>query len=288
MEQNQRKKVILITGCSSGLGLESAILLATKGHTVYATMRNPSKSETLLNKAKENNVEVFVKELDVTKSDSVINCVSEIIAAHGRIDILINNAGAGFIRTTEQATEEEISWQININLMGVIRCAKAVLPIMRQNRSGHIINISSVGGLVGQPFNEIYCATKFAVEGYTEALASYVQPNFNINFSTIEPGGILSEFSNNALSQFQSQGGMIDDEYKPILEKYVSNSQSRSKSGIYQTALEVAQVVVSCIENENPPIRMRTSEWGENFTKLKTQADPSGKKLQEEVARLIE
>ncbi|MEJ7528191.1 SDR family NAD(P)-dependent oxidoreductase, partial [Staphylococcus lugdunensis] len=85
-----------------------------------------------------------------------------------------NNAGAGFVKTTELATDEEIMWQVNLNLMGVIRMTKAVLPTMRSQRDGRIINISSVGGLVGQPFNEIYCATKFGVEGYTESMASYV------------------------------------------------------------------------------------------------------------------
>ncbi|POC77784.1 short-chain dehydrogenase/reductase, partial [Vibrio vulnificus] len=92
------------------------------------------------------------------------------------------------------------------NLMGVIRMTKAVLPYMRNQREGRIINISSVGGLVGQPFNEIYCATKFGVEGYTEAMASYVQPEFNIKFTLIEPGGIQSEFTNNVMAQLQSTG----------------------------------------------------------------------------------
>ena len=91
----------------------------------------------------------------------------------------------------------------------------------RNQREGRIINISSVGGLVGQPFNEIYCATKFGVEGYTEAMASYVQPEFNIKFTLIEPGGIQSEFTNNVMAQLQSTGGLKDDEYKPILDSYL-------------------------------------------------------------------
>ena len=95
--------------------------------------------------------------MDVTKLDSIKSAVEFIIQEEGRIDILINNAGAGFNKTTEQATDEEINWQLNLNLMGVIRMTKAVLPIMRSQREGRVINISSVGGLVGQPFNEIYC-----------------------------------------------------------------------------------------------------------------------------------
>lgn len=105
--------------------------------------------------------------MDVTKLDSIKSAVEFIIQEEGRIDILINNAGAGFNKTTEQATDEEINWQLNLNLMGVIRMSKAVLPIVRSQREGRVINISSVGDLVGQPFNEIYCAAKFGVEGYT-------------------------------------------------------------------------------------------------------------------------
>ncbi|UII56589.1 SDR family oxidoreductase [Cytobacillus spongiae] len=281
------QKVVLITGASTGLGYEASLLLAEKGYKVYATMRNLAKKDRLLEAAQAKNLELFIKELDVTISESVNKCVQEILDVEGKIDILVNNAGAGFIRTTEQASEEEIMWQFDLNLMGVIRTTKAVLPSMREQRSGHIINITSVGGLVGQPFNEFYCAAKFAVEGYTESLASYVQPHFNIKFTAIEPGGIQSEFANNALSQFQTGGGMIDDEYKPLLEKYIGGAQNRSADGIYQTSEEVANVILTSIEMEEPPVRMRTSEWSERFTQLKTQADPTGKLQQEAVAQLI-
>lgn len=280
-------KVALITGTSTGVGFETALLLAKKGYKVYATMRNLEKQEALQEAAKSQNVQVIVKQLDVTSSTSINNCLDDIMKNEDNIDVLINNAGAGFIRTTEQATEEEIMWQLNVNLMGVIRTTKAVLPIMRKNKSGHIVNISSVGGLVGQPFNEIYCAAKFGVEGYTESLASYVQPHFNIKFTSIEPGGIHSEFANSALTQFESNGGLVDDEYKPLLEAYIGGAQSRQGDYIFQTSKEVAEIITDCVEMQDPPIRMRTSQWAEEFTKLKTQADPTGKLLQAEVAKLI-
>jgi len=168
----------------------------------------------------------------VQDSKSINQCVADIIAQDGKIDVLVNNAGAGFVRSTEQATEDEIQWVIDVNLTGVIRCTKAVLPHMRKARSGRVVNVSSVGGLVGQPFNELYCAAKFAVEGYTESLACYVQPNFNIQFTSIEPGGIATEFANNVLGQFASTGGMLEDEYKPILETYIGGAQKRAASGI--------------------------------------------------------
>ncbi|PGA15414.1 short-chain dehydrogenase/reductase [Priestia aryabhattai] len=280
-------KVALITGASTGVGFETALLLASKGYKVYATMRNFEKKDALKEAANDQNVEVIVKQLDVTSTTSINDCVQEIMKDEKNIDILINNAGAGFIRTTEQATEDEIMWQLNVNLMGVIRTTKAVLPIMRKNKSGHIVNISSVGGLVGQPFNEIYCATKFGVEGYTESLASYVQPHFNIKFTSIEPGGIHSEFANNALAQFELNGGLVDDEYKPLLESYIGGAQSRQGNYAYQTSKEVSEIIGKCVEMQDPPIRMRTSQWAEEFTKLKTQADPIGKLLQAEVAKLV-
>lgn len=270
------KKVVLITGTSTGLGLETSLLLASKGYRVYATMRDLNKQTMLADGIKKQNLDICIKELDVTKQDTINNCVNDIVDAEGHIDILINNAGAGFIKTTEHASEEEMLWQFNVNLMGTIRCTKAVLPIMREHKHGHVINITSVGGLVGQPFNELYCAAKFGVEGYTESMASYIQPNFNIHFTAIEPGGIRSEFANNVLDQFQTNGGMKDDPYKPILESYIASAQQRAESGVYQTSEEVADVILACVEMEQPPIRMRTSQWGEAFTKYKTSADPTG------------
>lgn len=281
------KKIVLITGASTGLGYETAILLAKQGYKVYATMRNLNKQDTLLQIAQENNLDIIIQQLDVTDIESIQTTVKRILKNEEKIDILINNAGAGFVKTTEHASDDEIMWQLNLNLMGVIRMTKAVLPSMRARREGHIINISSVGGLVGQPFNEIYCATKFGVEGYTEALSSYVQPKFNVKFSVIEPGGIQSEFTNNVMAQLDSTGGIQSDEYKPILKTYLNGLKKNYGPGSSQTSNEVAQVILNTIENEEPPIRTRTSPWSETFTELKTKADPTGKIQQQRVAKLL-
>lgn len=276
------KKVVVITGCSAGLGISIAVQAAQRGHIVYATMRTLDKSAKLEEAAKRANVALEILPLDVASSESVNACMEKIFAAQGRIDVLINNAGSGFVRSTEQASEEDIEWIMNVNFMGVVRTTKAVIAAMREARSGHIINISSVGGLVGQPFNEIYCASKFAVEGYTESLACYVQPTFGIKFTSVEPGGIRSEFANAALAHVQSTGGMLNDEYLPIIQKYIGGAQARGESA-YQSCDEVAEVVIQCMESENPPIRTRTSAWSNAFCELKTAADPDGLKLQKEV-----
>ncbi|MEL6840909.1 MAG: SDR family oxidoreductase [Pseudomonadota bacterium] len=278
-------KTILITGTSTGLGVSLAVQAARAGHTVYATMRNLAKRDVLDAAAKDAGVSVEVLPLDVQDMGTITAAVDQIIAKDGRIDVLINNAGAGYVRSTEQASMEDVAWVMDVNFMGVVRCTKAVIGHMRQARAGHVITVSSVGGLVGQPFNEIYCGAKFGVEGYMEAMASYITPSFGINFTTVEPGGIKSEFAASVLKQVGETGGMLEDEYLPILQKYVGGSQDRQGDGsdIYQTADEVAAVVMDCVASDDPPIRTRTSKWGEALCALKTELDPDGKKMQAQV-----
>lgn len=274
-------KTVLITGCSTGLGVALAIAAAKQGDKVYATMRNLGKRDALDAAAKDAGVELEVRKLDVQHMDSITAVVDEIIAEDGRIDVLINNAGMGFVKTLEQASEEEMQQVVDINQMGVMRCTKAVLPHMRKARSGRVIAVSSVGGLVGQPFNEIYCGTKFAVEGFIEGLASYVGPAFNLNFSIVEPGGIASEFVNNVLAQLESSGGLPEDEYLKLFGEYREAMGAATwEHSPYQTAEEVAASVLEVMNAENPPVRKRSSPWAEEVCSLKTSADPDGKKMQ--------
>ncbi|GAA5221552.1 SDR family oxidoreductase [Membranihabitans marinus] len=275
-------KIAVITGTSTGLGLYTSIALAEIGYKVYATMRDTNKSEALLSLAKEKNLNIHVLVLDVLHTDSIESCVEEIMKTEGRIDLWINNAGAGMAKTTEQATEAEVQWLIDVNFLGVVRCSKAVLPIMRTQMSGHIINISSVGGLVGQPFNELYCAAKFALEGYTEAQASYISSAFGIHFTLIEPGGIYSSFLESTMAKTMTDGQMTLPAYQAIMDKYMAGIKKRSSdpnTSTFQTAEEVAQVIVKVVQSHRPPLRIRTSEWAEEFTKLKTIGDPDGLKL---------
>ncbi|MFD1552575.1 short-chain dehydrogenase/reductase [Putridiphycobacter roseus] len=282
------KKNVLITGTSSGVGLESAVLFAKNGFKVYATMRNLKKATALSERIVHEKLDIEIMQLDVSDNASIQKTVQAIIAAEGKIDILLNNAGAGFAKTLEQATQAEIDWVTDVNYTGVVRTTKAVLPYMREARSGHIINVTSVGGLVGQPFNELYCAAKFAVEGFTEAMASYISKPFNIHFSMVEPGGITTEFMNSAVAKTADEKGtMATGEYAPIFEKYMASSQNRSKNtevSTFQTSSEVAAVIMDVVHAENPPLRVRTSEWAENLCRLKTEADPDGTKLVNAVA----
>jgi Short-chain alcohol dehydrogenase of unknown specificity len=273
---------VLITGTSTGVGFESAILFAQKGYKVYATMRNVSKATVLLEKAKSENLTIEILHLDVTDLSSIKAAVNTIIEKDGKIDVLVNNAGAGFAKTTEQASEEEIRWVTEANYHGVVFCTQAVLPFMRKQKSGQIINVTSIGGLVGQPFNELYCGAKFAVEGYMEALATYITDAFNINITNVEPGGISTEFMASAIGKTAINGQFASGEYLPIFEKYMAGSQKRakeSKDQVYQTGLEVAEVILHVAQSDNPPLRIRTSKWAEEFCSLKTSADPDGTKL---------
>lgn len=288
MIEKQEEKIAVVTGTSTGLGASISIDLANKGYKVYATMRNLNKRGFLDSKAKKENVELKIAKLDVTNSENVKNLFNEVINTEGKIDLLVNNAGAGLLKPSEFVTEEEANKQFDLNFMGVMRCTNAVLPIMRNKQKGHIINISSVGGLVGQAFNEIYCATKFAVEGYTEGLASYLTPNFNIKFSIIEPGGIRTEFANSVMKGIETYGGINNKDYNKILNRYISNAQERAKQidGIYQSSDECSAEIMKIIDSDFIPLRLRTSKWAEKFSSLKTQADPDGLKLLAQTIKL--
>jgi len=280
------KQNVVITGTSTGVGLESAILFAKNNYKVYATMRNLEKAAALQQRITAENLDVEILPLDVTKVDSIRTAIETIVEKDGKIDVLINNAGAGYAKTTEQASEEEIRWVTEVNYLGTVFCTQAVLPHMRKQRSGRIINITSVGGLVGQPFNELYCAAKFAVEGFAEALATYVGPAFNIKISNVEPGGISTAFMASAISKTAVDGQFATGEYEPIFAQYMAGNQQRAAEGteqVYQSAEEVAEVVLQVAAAEQAPLRVRTSAWAENFCALKTQADPDGTKLVQQI-----
>ncbi len=279
-------KIVVITGASTGIGFETALLLASEGHKVYATMRDVTKGNRLKQEATRRGVALNVLGLDVQDESTIAHCIKKITAREKTIDILINNAGAGFIRTLEQASMEEIQQVMDVNFYGVIRCTKAVLPFMRRQQSGHIINISSVGGLVGQPVNEIYCAAKFALEGLTESIASYMKPYFGINVSLVEPGGVITEFGNSLTRYFEDTGGIKNDDYKPLIQTYMdyrATFTDEVKKRAFQKPGEIAEVILKCINDPEPKLRYLTSEGAATFTKLKSGLDPYGEGIKNQV-----
>lgn len=175
------QKVVLVTGATSGIGKVTAELLAARGYRVFGTSRDPAGRSG-------NGLELLP--LDVTSDASVAACVGAVAArTGGRIDVLHNNAGTGVIGAAEEVTPEEALRLFQINLFGVMRMTSAVLPLMRARRAGTVINMSSSGGVAALPFAGLYCATKFALEGYTEALRHEVRP-FNIAAVVVAPGPV--------------------------------------------------------------------------------------------------
>lgn len=261
---------MLITGASTGVGAALARMARDAGWRVTATMRNPDKARDLDG--------CHVAALDVGDAASIAAVVDDMMKREGRIDVLVANAGVGYVRNIEQSEPSDWRRVFETNTIGVMACTKAVLPHMRAARSGHVLVTSSVGGLVGQPFNEVYCASKFAIEGFVEALASYVTPFFGVNFTVVEPGGIKSEFSNSVMKDVGATGGMHQDEYLPILQRYMAAAQARGATeGVFQTPEQVAAVMLGVFDEKEPPVRVRTSEWAEQFTGRKTSPDPTGR-----------
>ncbi|MYB04530.1 MAG: SDR family NAD(P)-dependent oxidoreductase [Acidimicrobiaceae bacterium] len=203
-------KVVLITGASAGMGREAAILMAQQGHRVYAAARRLGLMEDLAEHG------VTPVELDVTDGDGNERVVSRIIDSEGRIDVLINNAGFGLYGPVEDIPLDDARYQFEVNLFGLAHLTQLVLPHMRAQGSGRIVNVSSVGGKVYSPFGAWYHATKHALEGWSDCLRLETAP-FNIDVVVIEPGLIKTDFGQVAAERMTGYG--IDDSaYRAQLE----------------------------------------------------------------------
>ncbi len=186
--------VALITGCSTGIGFETALLLARKGHRVYATMRDLKKARSLKEASVGLPVEILT--LDVDKASSVKKAVAAIVKKAGRIDVLVNNAGWGAFGAMEEYSDEEIHAQYETNVFGLLRVTRAVLPVMRAQGSGRILHIGSLAGKMTFAGIGLYCSSKYAVEAITESLRLEVHP-FHIEVAVVEPGNIRTPFKVN-------------------------------------------------------------------------------------------
>jgi NAD(P)-dependent dehydrogenase (short-subunit alcohol dehydrogenase family) len=257
MSSGTPNKVALVTGTSSGIGLSAAVLLAQSGFTVVATMRNLAKSAPLEARAQAAKVALDVQALDVQDGASVQRCVDYVLRTYGRLDVLVNNAGAGLLGSLEQTSFEAMQQTMDINFYGVWRTTQAVLPAMRAAQSGRIISVSSIGGLIGQPFNDAYCAAKFAVEGCMESLAP-VAKRLGIHVSLIEPGPVNTEFVATVVKGIQPGDPSVSEAYRPLLEAYTRGSQQVFAS-LGQTPDEVAAVILDAATAETPHLRYTTS-----------------------------
>jgi len=220
-------KTILITGASSGLGKAAALLFAGRGWTVVATMRNPGSAPELAEKGN-----ITVLPLDVTDPEAIRRTAAQVLESH-RVDVVLNNAGYGLAGPFEGATDDDLRRQIDTNLMGVLRVTQAFLPHFRATGGGTFVTITSVGGHVTFPFNSVYHATKWGLEGWNESLAFELAP-FGIRAKTVAPGGIATDFAGRSLTLTKHP------EYDELVKKTMAGfGQNRNRS----TAEQVAEVV---------------------------------------------
>ncbi|MFJ9629699.1 SDR family NAD(P)-dependent oxidoreductase [Streptomyces sp. NPDC101175] len=255
-------KTVLITGTSSGIGLATAIGTAREGWTTIATMRDTGKAEALHKAAVEAGVAdlVQVKRLDVTDPVGVTACLDEVVAEHGRLDALVNNAGAAQIGTVEQSSVDDVRAAMEVNFFGVVTATRAAMPHLRAS-NGRVITVSSVGGAVGQPFNEAYCAAKFAVEGFMQSLAP-VAATLGVDVCVVEPGAVASEFVANLGLDLPAMLAAAGP-YAPALEAYIARTQR--SFGNAQTPAEAAAPIIEALTVARPPFRIQTSQWARDF-----------------------
>lgn len=237
----------MITGTSTGFGRSLASEVLERGDKVVLTARKPEQVAELVQANQENAIAV---RLDVTNAEERQAALKAAIERFGRIDVLVNNAGQGSLGAVEGFSSEQIRKQFEVNCFGVIEMTREVLPVMRKQKSGHILNITSIGGLVSMGGFALYCATKFAVEGFAEGLRDEVKP-LGINVTIVEPGAFRTNFAGDANMQPERE---IDD-YKAVIEplkEYLYGSNGKQPGDPKKAALAIIQAV----ESDNPPLRL--------------------------------
>jgi NAD(P)-dependent dehydrogenase (short-subunit alcohol dehydrogenase family) len=261
---DSKQKVAVVTGSSSGIGHEISLILARNGFTTYATMRNLQKGSDLKSIAEDEKLHLYFAQLDVTDENSVKTAIQTIHNEAGRIDILINNAGYGLTGAFEDLSLNEIKTQYETNVFGLIRTTQEVLPIMRKQRSGMIVNISSGVGRFGYPTGSAYVSTKFAVEGLSECMSYEVEP-FGIKVILIEPGVIQTNFFNSSVLAKKSQDP--NSPYAPLMKGMENSIDKMMKNG--STPQYVAEVVLDAVTNENPKLRYLAGKDIEQLLEMK-------------------
>ncbi|AJM92016.1 SDR family oxidoreductase [Nitrosopumilus piranensis] len=237
------EKVALVTGSSSGIGLESALALAKDGYHTFASIRNLSKAGELENAAKKENLPIDVIELDVDKEESIVAAIKKIMEDTGRLDVLVNNAGYGQFGCTEDVSVEDFRKQFETNFFSVVRIIQEVAPIMRNQKSGIIVNISSVAGRMGLPGSPAYISSKFALEGLGECLR-YELGQFGIKTTLIEPGVIKTNF----FESMKIPDSKSDPKYKELTDHILSGLKMMVQMGTAPS--QVAEVIIKAIHDE--------------------------------------
>ena len=255
VDRNKKVVVAVVTGSSSGIGFETSLLLAKNGFFTYATMRNLDKSNKIIDLKLKEKLPLEVLELDVTDDKSVKEAIEKIANEQGTVDVLVNNAGYALVGPLEELSIQEFKEQFETNVFGAIRVTQAVLPIMRKQRHGTIVNISSIAGRIGFPLTSAYVSSKFALEGLSESMA-YEIDQFGTKVVLIEPGVIKTNFDHNLkLGKKVSTTNDRNSPYADITEKRIAGFKPRFENGI--PAIEVAKVILKAITSKNVPSQSR-------------------------------
>jgi len=246
--------VAVVTGTSSGIGLATAVTLAVRCHLVVATMRDPARGGPLRAAAATAGAELEILPLDVVDDASVDTCISEVLDRHGRIDVVVNNAGAGCTGNLEELDVEDFRRTLDVNFLGVVRVTKAVLPVMRAGGHGRIIAVSSIAGAFGQPFNDAYCASKFALEGLYEAAWPVAEAS-GVHLSLVQAGPVTGTF-------VEHSGGLRvrpdNDPFASLWERFSTMVESSYERA--QTPEAVAAVIADIAADPHPRLRYQTSK----------------------------
>lgn len=239
---NRTSKTIFITGSSSGLGRAAAKLFASRGWKVIATMRNPEKEKELATLPG-----IVLLKLDITNGKQ-IDAAAERAISDGGVDVVFNNAGYGMSGPLEGLTDEQMMRMVNTNLMGAIRTTKAFVPHFREKRAGLFINTTSIGGLITVPFNSMYHATKWALEGWSESMAFELN-QFGIGLKIVEPGGMKTDFFSRSLDVGHHPA------YDPLVDRVMGAITDPKQMDTYSTPDQIAEVVYEAATDGKDQLR---------------------------------
>jgi NAD(P)-dependent dehydrogenase (short-subunit alcohol dehydrogenase family) len=272
-----KKLVAVVTGSSSGIGFETSLLLAKNGFFTYATMRNVGKSNKIIDLKLKEKLPLEVLKLDVTDDKSVKEAIEKIANEQGTVNVLVNNAGYALVGPLEELSIQEFKEQFETNVFGAIRVTQAVLPIMRKQRHGTIVNISSIAGRIGFPLTSAYVSSKFALEGLSESMA-YEIDQFGTKVILIEPGVIKTNFDHNLkLGKKVSTTNDRNSPYADITEKRIAGFKPRFENGI--PAIEVAKVILKAITSKNVPSDSRYLVGNDAFKLMEIRKKKSDKEF---------
>jgi len=277
VDRNKKVAVAVVTGSSSGIGFETSLLLAKNGFFTYATMRNLDKSNKIIDFKLKEKLPLEVLELDVTDDKSVKEAIEMIANEQGKVNVLVNNAGYALVGPLEELSIQEFKEQFETNVFGAIRVTQAVLPIMRKQRHGTIVNISSIAGRIGFPLTSAYVSSKFALEGLSESMA-YEIDQFGITVILIEPGVIKTNFDHNLkLGKKVSTTNDRNSPYADITEKRIAGFKPRFENGL--PAIEVAKVILKAIRSRNVPSESRYLVGNDAFKLMEIRNNKSDKEF---------